>query len=141
MFFDFDDNDENSGWFIYDDIMWWTISLARACELFKVDEYLKLTGASFSRVWYGSKRVGDTGSYVKVIPSGNKIIGYTTKNSGGVPANFKNYFVLVFDKPFIYTVAVTNGAIDAAKQEVKDKHAGAIIGFNFRHGLRKPTKR
>lgn len=42
----------------------------------------------------------DNGSYVKVIPEENKIIGYTTKNSGGVPENFKNYFVLVFDKPF-----------------------------------------
>ena len=42
----------------------------------------------------------DKGSYVKIIPSENKIIGYTTRNSGGVPANFKNYFVLVFDKSF-----------------------------------------
>ncbi len=24
--FDFDNNNENTGWFIYDDIMWWTIS-------------------------------------------------------------------------------------------------------------------
>lgn len=31
----------------------------------------------------------DNGSYVKVIPEENKIIGYTTKNSGGVPENFK----------------------------------------------------
>lgn len=43
--------------------MWWTISLARAYELFGVDEYLKLSEESFSRVWYGSKKVGDTGSY------------------------------------------------------------------------------
>ena len=34
--FDFDDNNENTGWFIYDDIMWWTISLARGYELFGV---------------------------------------------------------------------------------------------------------
>ena len=61
--FDFDNNNENTGWFIYDDIMWWTISLARAYELFGVDEYLKLSEESFSRVWYGSKKVGDTGSY------------------------------------------------------------------------------
>ena len=27
--FNFHDNNENTGWFIYDDIMWWTISLAR----------------------------------------------------------------------------------------------------------------
>lgn len=31
----------------------------------------------------------DNGSYIKVIPSERKIIGYTTKNSGGVPENFK----------------------------------------------------
>lgn len=61
--FDFDDNNENTGWFIYDDIMWWTITLARAYELFKDEEYLQLSEASFSRVWYGSSKVGDTGSY------------------------------------------------------------------------------
>ena len=27
----------------------------------------------------------DKGSYIKVIPEENKVIGYTTKNSGGVP--------------------------------------------------------
>ena len=32
-----------------------------------------------------SGRRFDKGSFVKVIPSENKIIGYTTKNSGGVP--------------------------------------------------------
>ena len=32
-------------------------------SLFGVDEYLKLSEESFSRVWYGSKKVGDTGSY------------------------------------------------------------------------------
>ena len=42
----------------------------------------------------------DRGSYVKIIPEENKIIGYTTRNSGGVPQNFRNYFVVVFDKPF-----------------------------------------
>ena len=36
--FDFDDNNENTGWFIYDDIMWWTISLARGYQIFGVDE-------------------------------------------------------------------------------------------------------
>ncbi len=61
--FDFEDNNENTGWFIYDDIMWWTISLARAYAAFGEEEYLRLSERSFSRVWYGSERVGDTGSY------------------------------------------------------------------------------
>ena len=61
--FDFDDNNENTGWFIYDDIMWRTISLARAYELFGNEEYLQLSEESFKRVWFGSEKVGDTGSY------------------------------------------------------------------------------
>lgn len=61
--FDFDDNNTNTGWFIYDDIMWWTISLARAYEEFGGEEYLDLSEKSFGRVWYGSPKVGDTGSY------------------------------------------------------------------------------
>ena len=55
--FDFDDNNENTGWFIYDDIMWWTVTLARAYELFGVEEYLSLSEESFGRVWYGSEKV------------------------------------------------------------------------------------
>ena len=54
----------------------------------------------------------DNGSFVKIIPAEKKIIGYTTKNSGGVPSNFKNYFVLQFDKPFTYTAAVKDGKIE-----------------------------
>ncbi|MEE0235620.1 MAG: GH92 family glycosyl hydrolase [Bacteroidales bacterium] len=40
----------------------------------------------------------DKGSYIKVIPEMNAVVGYTTKNSGGVPDNFRNWFVLKFDK-------------------------------------------
>ena len=61
--FDFDDNNENTGWFIYDDIMWWTITLARGYELLGDSEYLKNSEASFKRVWFGSEKVGDSGSY------------------------------------------------------------------------------
>lgn len=35
----------------------------------------------------------DRGSYVKILPAQQMVIGYTTRNSGGVPPNFKNYFV------------------------------------------------
>ena len=76
----------------------------------------------------------DNGSYVKVIPSENKIIGFTTKNSGGVPENFKSYFVLQFDKPFTYTAAVANGEINTNSLEAKENHAGALIGFKTRKG-------
>ena len=71
----------------------------------------------------------DNGSYVKIIPEEKKIIGYTTKNSGGVPENFKNYFVIEFDKPFTYTAAVSDKNIKADELEVTTNHAGGIIGF------------
>ncbi len=61
--FDFDNADTTLGWFIYDDIQWWTITLARAAKFFNDDRYRELAEKSFARVWYGSPRVGDTGSY------------------------------------------------------------------------------
>ncbi len=61
--FDFDDGNTNTGWFIYDDIQWWTITLARAAKFFGDDSYRALAARSFARVWYGSPRIGDTGSY------------------------------------------------------------------------------
>lgn len=61
--FDFDDNDLDHGWFIYDDIQWWTITLLRAYQATGNESYRTLAEQSFARVWYGSPRVGDTGSY------------------------------------------------------------------------------
>jgi len=71
----------------------------------------------------------DKGSYIKVIPQENKIIGYSTKNSGGVPENFKNYFVITFDRPFSYKAGVKSGSIRKDELEIQDNHAGAIVGF------------
>lgn len=61
--FDFDDCDLARGWFIYDDIQWWTITMARAYLATGDTRYRDLAEKSFARVWYGSPRVGDTGSY------------------------------------------------------------------------------
>ena len=71
----------------------------------------------------------DKGSYVKIEPEKKRIVGYTTRNSGGVPANFKNYFVVEFDKPFTYQAAVNDGTLQEGKCEQQANHAGAIIGF------------
>lgn len=76
----------------------------------------------------------DKGSHAEIIPSKNMIVGYTTKNSGGVPENFKNYFVLVFDRPFKYTAAVTDGNIDASSLSSTSNHSGAIVGFSTKRG-------
>ena len=76
----------------------------------------------------------DRGSHVQVIPEKRMIVGYTTRNSGGVPDNFKNYFVLDFDKPFTYKATVASGNISAGKLTATDNHAGAIVGFKTRRG-------
>lgn len=76
----------------------------------------------------------DKGSYVKVIPEENKIIGYTTRNSGGVPESFKNYFVIEFDKPFTYKGTFADKKLEEGNLEQKADHTGAIIGFSTRKG-------
>ena len=76
----------------------------------------------------------DRGSYVTVVPEENKIIGYTTRNTGGVPENFRNYFVIFFDKPFNYKSTVADGELKNNVLEAKTNHAGAIIGFSTQRG-------
>lgn len=76
----------------------------------------------------------DRGSYIKVIPEQNKIIGYTTRNSGGVPENFKNYFVVEFDKPFTYTATFTDSTLHVGAKEQQANHTGAVIGFKTHKG-------
>ena len=69
----------------------------------------------------------DRGSYVKVVPEANRIVGYTTRNSGGVPENFKNYFIIEFDKPFTYKATVKDGAV----QENKGEKVHARVASSF----------
>ena len=76
----------------------------------------------------------DKGSYIKIIPEENKIIGYSTKNSGGVPENFKNYFVIQFDKPFTFVSTVFENNILPNETEAKGNHTGAVIGFATKKG-------
>lgn len=76
----------------------------------------------------------DNGSYIKVLPDRHTVIGYTTKNSGGVPANFKNYFVVRFDKEITYHGTFANGKLVDNRDEIQEKHTGAVIGFSTNRG-------
>jgi len=81
----------------------------------------------------------DKGSYIKIIPAEKKIIGYTSANSGGVPANFKNYFVLYFDKAFQVS-KVWKEKEFADGLELTNNHVGAVIGFKTAKGERITAK-
>lgn len=73
-------------------------------------------------------------SMVKILPKERKIIGYSCNNSGGVPENFRNYFVLVFDKDFqTYDTWGDDWKLLHSDQS-QAQHAGAVIGFRTQKG-------
>lgn len=72
--------------------------------------------------------------FVRIDCAHRRIVGYTTRNSGGVPSNFKNYFVIEFDKPFTYKSIVSDNHIDVTKDEGYADHVGAIVGFSTQKG-------
>lgn len=75
----------------------------------------------------------DRGSHVEVMPDGRTVTGYTTRNSGGVPDNFRNWFVIRFDKPFD-SFRVFSGKKELKGFEAKGDHALAAVYFATRRG-------
>ena len=71
----------------------------------------------------------DKGSSVKVLPDQRKIVGWSSRNSGGVPSNFKNYFVLVFDQPFVSAAVWKDKELKGGVLELQDNHVGALVQF------------
>lgn len=76
----------------------------------------------------------DGGSYIKVLPQENAVVGYTTKNSGGVPENFRNWFVVKFDKPIegYQVYAGPDQAVEGDSHE--GPHALASVKFSTVRG-------
>ena len=75
----------------------------------------------------------DRGSYIKILPDGKTIVGYSTRNSGGLAPNFKNWFVVESDTPFEYVSGVADGQF-TEDMEVTADHAGALVGFRTSRG-------
>lgn len=76
----------------------------------------------------------DKGSYIKVIPGQNKIIGYSTRYRRGKLINFKNYFVIYFDKAFDYKKTISEQASLIDSLEISNSHALAVVGFKTKKG-------
>ena len=72
----------------------------------------------------------DKGSHVDIDREHHRVTGYTVRNSGGVPENFKNWFVVEFDKPFEIGLKSEELGADYAEKG----HAGAIVTFKTRRG-------
>ena len=76
----------------------------------------------------------DKGSEITFQQEQRRIIGYSTRNSGGVPKDFKNYFVIEFDKPFNRFYTVEDSTLLQGVSHASCSHAGAIVTFKTRRG-------
>jgi predicted alpha-1,2-mannosidase len=76
----------------------------------------------------------DKGSMVKIIPAERMITGYCKNNHGGVPENFCNYFVIIFDKDFTFTHTWNGDKLNLNDLEEESDHVGAILGFKTSKG-------
>lgn len=77
----------------------------------------------------------DKGSYVKIIPEENKIIGYSTKHARGpLPENFRNHFIIYFDKAFTLSKTFSGDKLSNSGLEMESDHSGAVIGFKTTKG-------
>ena len=74
------------------------------------------------------------GSMVKVSAAERKITGYCRNNSGGVPDNFHNYFVIVFDKDFAEFTTWKDSILANGSTLAKGKHVMAAITFKTKKG-------
>jgi len=74
------------------------------------------------------------GSMVTIDPERRRITGYVRNNSGGVPENFHNYFVLEFDRDF--TVTRTWDENFQLHDDLKSEggHVGAVVSFKTEKG-------
>lgn len=72
-------------------------------------------------------------SMVKIIPSERKIIGYVN-NCRWAPLNFKNYFVIVFDKPFTTYGTWENKHDKISDQKLTDEGEGVGAYLKFKEG-------
>ena len=77
----------------------------------------------------------DKGSVVSIDPKRRAVYGYSTRNSGGVPEGFKNYFIIQFDKPFSSFSVVEDSIIRKDEKDIGCNHAGAIVTFKTRRGV------
>nr|GFD25040.1 hypothetical protein [Tanacetum cinerariifolium] len=82
----------------------------------------------------------DKGSMLKLLPTQNRIIGYTTRNSRGVPANFKNYFIIEFDHAFANPQLFNGKALATGVSELAADHVLAAVDFKTRKGEQQGQK-
>ncbi len=74
------------------------------------------------------------GSGIHILPGENKITGYSKNNRGGVPDNFKNYFVAEFSKTFKGFATWNENKISENQASDEGEHVGAVVAFDTHKG-------
>ncbi len=94
-------------WFIYDDMMWWIISLARAYEITNNPIYLETSISGFDRVWRDAYDSENGGMFWSFDHKGkNACINYPT----------------VIAAMTLYTITRKTGYLDKAKRVYRWSH-------------------
>jgi predicted alpha-1,2-mannosidase len=75
----------------------------------------------------------DGGSYIKVDQAMRRLEGFTTRNSGGVGQNFRNWFIIESDTPFDVVGTFKDGKFSTDPESDCD-HAVAVVGFKTSKG-------
>ncbi len=68
---------------------------------------------------------------VQILPAERKIVGVARNNHGGVPDNFGNYFVIVFDQPFASFGTWQSNTVAQGNSSLQGHHVGAFVKFDL----------
>jgi predicted alpha-1,2-mannosidase len=77
----------------------------------------------------------DKGSEIEVMPDGRTVRGIARNNSGGVPSNFANYFLLKFGHPVAEAGTWVDGVRKDNVRRASGQHVMAFVRFD---DLREP---
>jgi predicted alpha-1,2-mannosidase len=74
------------------------------------------------------------GSMVSVDARRRRITGYVRNNHGGVPGNFRNWFVAEFDRDFTVSRTFDGAGSVTTGTRAEGDHVGAVVSFRTRAG-------
>jgi len=146
-YYDKFDWDNGKVWFIYDDIMWWVISLGRTYLITGEKKWLDLSSSGFERVWSGSKVLKDNGSYDPV--RGGMYWAWDQKHPEGTPTSSMGKMACINYPTVIGAMTLFDATGDSAyfykgleiydwaRNNLFDKSLGRVA--DSRHGEGRPT--
>lgn len=76
----------------------------------------------------------DQGSFIQIFPEERKLIGYSSTLAGGAPDNFKNYFVMRFDRPIVEASVWSGDTLYSDRKCIEGEHVGGLLRFDIPKG-------